>query len=72
MAFSHIIIDWENRTYSVCDGVPSIEKTHGFGVDAMNYHLVRNQRNIIKPELMVLRAKKKNTIYKMDEPLDEQ
>lgn len=72
MKYWHIVIDWKERTYSVCDGVPAIEETHGISADTLNTHLSRNKKNYDKNGKMVLRAMKKNKVYKMDEDLDKQ
>ena len=70
MKYLHIVIDQKNRTYSVCDGLPAVEKNHGISEFTLNGYFSRKKKNYDKEGVLILRVKEKNTVYKMDEDLD--
>ena len=70
MKYLHIVIDQKNRTYSVCDGLPAVEKNHGISEFTLNGYFSRKKRNYDKDGVLILRAKERNKVYKIDEDLD--
>lgn len=72
MKYLHIVIDHKNRTYSVNDGLPAVEENHGISENTLNGYFSRKKVNYDKDGVIILRAKEKNKVYKIDEDLDSQ
>jgi hypothetical protein len=62
----HIVLDLNNRTYSVCDGVPNVERNSKLKADNLNRVFSREKKNYERNGVLVLRVPAKNKIFKID------
>lgn len=65
----HIVVDLNERTYSICDGVPNVERNSPLKADNLNRCFSREKKNYDRKGILVLRAAEKNTTYKIDDEL---
>lgn len=62
----HIVLDLNERTYSICDGVPKVEENSELKIDNLNRVFSREKRNYDRKGVLVLRVPEKNKKFKID------